>query len=149
MSELPSDVAAEVEALSAEGDGAAAAGAWAPAVLRYEAALELLPEPRSRWREALWLWYCIADARWRGRDFAGALEPLALALLHGDPGNALVHLRRGQCLVELGHEVDGIDALARAFAGGGRALFAREDPRWLALIADLADIPLPGDGDDG
>jgi hypothetical protein len=145
MSELPPDVSAEVEALSAEGDGAAAAGAWAQAVLRYEAALELLPEPKHRWGAALWLWYCIADARWRGRDFAGALEPLSLALLHGDPGNALVHLRRGQCLVELGHEADGVDALARAFAGGGRALFAREEPRWLALIADLAEIPLPGE----
>lgn len=145
MPELPLDVAAEVEALSVEGDGAAAAGAFAQAVLRYEAALELLPEPKHQWGEATWLWFRVADARWRGRDFAGALEPLSLAILHGDPGNALVHLRRGQCLVELGHVDHGIDALARAFAGGGRALFAREESRWLALIADLADIPLPGD----
>ena len=149
MAELPPDLAAEVEALSAEGDGALAAGATAQAVLRYEAALELLPEPRHQWSAACWLWWAIADARWRGRDFAGALEPLSLALLHGDPGNALVHLRRGQCLVELGHRAEGQDALARAYAAGGRALFAREDPRWLAEIADLADIPLPGeDGDE-
>jgi tetratricopeptide (TPR) repeat protein len=145
-SELPPEIAAEVEALSAEGDGAAASGAYGQAVLRYEAALELLPEPKDRWSAAGWLWYLIADARYRGRDFAGALEPISLALLHGDPGNVLLHLRRGQCLIELGHEADGLDALARAYAGGGRALFEREEPRWLEAIADLAAIPLPGDG---
>jgi hypothetical protein len=147
MSDLPPDLAAEVEALCAEGDGAAAEGAYAQAVLRYEAALELLPEPREQWSEASWLWRAVADARFRGRDFVGALEPISLALLHGDSGNAFLHLRRGQCLVELGHEADGLDALARAFAGGGRPLFAREEPRWLALIADLAEIPLPGEDD--
>lgn len=145
MSDLPPGVAEEVEALSTEGDGAAAAGAYAHAVLRYEAALELLPEPKHQWGAAIWLWGAVADARFRGGDFAGALEPISLALLHGDPGHALLHLRRGQCLVELGHAADGVDALARAFAGGGRALFAREEPRWLALIADVAEIPLPGE----
>lgn len=145
MAELPPDVAAEVEALCAEGDGAAAAGAFAQAVLRYEAALELLPEPRPQWSAARWLWYAIGEARFRGGDFAGALESLSLALLHGDAGNALLHLRRGQCLLELGHRDAGLDALARAFAGGGRALFAREEPRWLEAIADLAEIPLPGE----
>jgi tetratricopeptide (TPR) repeat protein len=144
LHELPPEIAAEVEALCAEGDGAAASGAFAYAVLRYEAALELLPEPREQWGAAPWLWVLVADARFRGRDFVGALEPLALALLHGDAGNALVHLRRGQCLVELGRRDEGLDALARAFAGGGRALFAREEPRWLEAIADLADIPVPG-----
>jgi tetratricopeptide (TPR) repeat protein len=143
--ELPPDVAAEVEALSAEGDGAAASGAYAHAVLRYEAALELLPEPKAQWSVASWLWCAVADARYRGRDFAGALETLSLALHGGDGGNALLHLRRGQCLVELGHRAEGLDALARAFAGGGRGLFAREEPRWLEAIADLAEIPLPGE----
>lgn len=146
---LPPSISAEVEALSAEGDGAAAAGAYAQAVLRYEAALELLPEPKGQWIAASWLWHAIADARFRGRDFAGALEPISLALLHGDPANPFLHLRRGQCLVELGHEADGLDALARAFAGGGRELFAREEPRWLDAIADLAGIPLPGEDGDG
>ncbi len=145
MSDLPPELAEEIEALSAEGDGAVAAGAYAQAVLRYESALRLLPEPAHQWSAARWLWWAIADARFRGRDFVGALEPLALVLLHGDPGNALVHLRRGQCLVELGQRAEGLDALARAYAAGGRALFAREDPRWLSEIADLADIPLPGE----
>jgi tetratricopeptide (TPR) repeat protein len=144
-SDLPPDVAAEVEALCAEGEGAAASGAYAQAVLRYEAALELLPEPRPQWSLASWLWLAIADARYRGRDFAGALEPISLALSQGDGANVLLHLRRGQCLIELGLEADGLDALARAYAGGGRALFEREEPRWLAAIADLAAIPLPGE----
>jgi hypothetical protein len=145
VSDLPADVAAEVEALADEGAGAAAAGAFAQAVVRYEAALELLPEPRGRWGVATWLWSATADARFRGRDFAGALEPIALAMLHGEHANPFLHLRRGQCLVELGHAGDGLDALARAFAGGGRALFAREEPRWLEAIADVAGIPLPGE----
>jgi tetratricopeptide (TPR) repeat protein len=142
---LPPELAAEVEALSAEGDGAAAAGAYGQAVLRYEGALELLPEPRGQWAAAAWLWSALADARFRGGDFAGALEPITLAMHHGEHDDAFLHLRRGQCLVELGHRDDGLDALARAFAGGGRALFAREESRWLEAIADLAAIPLPGE----
>ncbi len=147
MQELPPEIAAEVDALSAEGDGAAADGAFAQAVLRFEAALELLPEPRGQWGAASSLWSAVADVRWRGRDFAGALEPIALAMHHGAEGNPFLHLRRGQCLVELGHVADGLDALARAFAGGGRALFAREEPRWLDAIADVAAIPRPGEDD--
>ena len=145
MLELPPDVAAEVEALTAEGHGAASDGAFAQAVLRYEAALELLPEPRGQWAAATRLWCAVADARWRGRDLVGALEPIALAMEHGERDNAFLHLRRGQCLMELGYEADALDALARAFAGGGRALFAREEPRWLEAIADLAAIPRPGE----
>jgi tetratricopeptide (TPR) repeat protein len=143
--DLPPDVTAELDALAAEGDGAAAEGHHATAVLRYEAALELLPEPRGQWRAATSLWTAIADARFRGRDFVGALEPIALAMEHGEVDNPFLHLRRGQCLVELGQASDGVDALARAFSGGGRALFGREEPRWLDLIADLAAIPLPGE----
>ncbi len=145
MHELPPEIAAEVEALCAEGDGAAASGAWAQAVLRYEAALELLPEPRGQWSAAASLWCAITDARFHGRDFAGALEPIALAMHHGEHDNAFLHLRRGQCLLELGHREEALDALARAYAGGGRTLFAREEPRWLEAIADLADIPVPGE----
>jgi hypothetical protein len=89
----------------------------------------------------------LADARFRGRDFSGALETIGLAMHHGAHADAFLHLRRGQCLLELGHRDDGLDALARAFAGGGRALFAREEPRWLEAIADLAGIPLPGEED--
>jgi hypothetical protein len=145
MGELPPDLAAEVEALIAEGRGAAGDGALAQAALRYEAALELLPEPRGQWAVAAALWSAIADVRWRGRDFAGALEPIALAMHHGEQDNAFLHLRRGQCLMELGHGADALDALARAFVGGGRALFAREEPRWLEAIADLAALPRPGE----
>lgn len=144
MPALPPDVAAEVEALSDEGEGAAAAGAFAQAVLRYEAALELLPEPRGQWDAASWLWRAVADARYRGRDFAGALEPIALAMHHGGHDDAILHLRRGQCLLELGQRGDALDALARAYVGGGRALFAREEPRWLDEIRDVA-IPRPGE----
>ena len=144
MAPLPPDVAAEVEALSDEGDGAAAAGAFAQAVLRYEAALELLPEPRGQWATASWLWRAVADARFRGRDFVGALEPIALAMLHGLHEDPFLHLRRGQCLLELGQRDAALDALARAYVGGGRALFAREEPRWFEAIREVA-IPRPGE----
>lgn len=146
MSELPPDVAAEIDALCAEADGAAASGALAQAIAHYEAALDLLPAPAGQWSVAPSLWSAVADARFRTGDLVGALEPIALAMQHGDPSNPFLHLRRGQCLLGMGHRDAALDALARAFVGGGRPLFAREDPRYLAAVRELVP-PRPGEDD--
>lgn len=57
-----------------------------------------------------------------------------------------LHLRRGQCLHEMGHRDAALDALVRAHVGGGDALFAGEDARWLAAVREV--LP-PRPGEDG
>lgn len=146
MRSLSPEVASEVEALCAEARGAAASGAFDSALVRWQAALELLPPPAAQWGAALRIWWGMADARFRAGDFAGALEPIALALEAGGGVDPRLHLRRGQCLHEIGHRDAALDALVRAHVGGGDALFAGEDPRWLAAVR--AVLP-PRPGEDG
>lgn len=57
-----------------------------------------------------------------------------------------LHLRRGQCLHAMGHRDAALDALVRAHVGGGDALFAGEDARWLAAVREV--LP-PRPGEDG
>jgi len=141
---LPPDVAAEVEALCAEGRGAVASGAFPQAVARFEAAFALLPGPPEQWTAATSIWSAVADARFLSRDFAGALEPIALAMLHGEAANPLLHLRRGQCLFEMGHRDAALDALARAYVGAGREIFLREDAKYLDALRECLP-PRPGE----
>jgi hypothetical protein len=144
VTRLPRDVATEVEALCAEADGAAASGAFAQALARWEAALSLLPAPAEQWGVATSLWAAIADARFRTADFAGALEPILLAMERGEHASSFLHLRRGQCLLEMGHRDAALDALARAYVGAGRALFAGEDPKYLDALREVLP-PAPGE----
>lgn len=147
MIPLSPQVAAEVESLCAEARGATAAGEWASAISRWQAALDLLPPPPGQWGAALRIWSGLANARFRSGDFAGALEPIALAMEAGAGADPRLHLRRGQCLHEMGHRDAALDALVRAHVGGGDALFASEDPRWLAAVRELLP-PRPGEGGD-
>ena len=64
----------------------------------------------------------------RTGDFAAALAPLKDAMhCPGTIGNPWVHLLLGRCRLELGDE-RAADELARAYMGGGRALFDELDP---------------------
>jgi tetratricopeptide (TPR) repeat protein len=144
---LSPSVAAEIESLCAEARGAAASGAFDSALARWEAALELLPPPHAQWGAALRIWAAMADARFHAGDFAGALETIALALEAGADDPRL-HLRRGQCLDGMGHRDAGLDALLRAHVGGGDAVFAGEEPRWLHAVRAVLP-PRPGEDDAG
>lgn len=59
--------------------------------------------------------------------------------------NLWVHLRLGQLALELGHRDVALDELTRAYMGGGRAVFAHEDPKYMALLETVLVPPASAD----
>lgn len=116
----------------------------APAAFRaFRAALELLPAPVQNWNAAGWLLVAMGECAVRTGDFAAALAPLKDAMhCPGTVGNPWVHLLLGRCRLELGDE-RAADELARAYMGGGRALFEGLDPKYFALVEQVLKPP-PG-----
>jgi hypothetical protein len=58
-------------------------------------------------------------------------------------GNPFLHLRLGQCQLELGNESRAADELARAFMGAGIEMFLSQDPKYLTFLKSRLAAP-PG-----
>jgi hypothetical protein len=141
---IPADVFEAVEAVCIEGGRLMAAGKHNKAFRKFVAALDLLPEPREQWNAAGWVLVAIGENAVRAGSFAAAERPLADAMLcPGTIGNPWVHLRLGQVRLELGDRDAAADELARAYMGGGRAIFAGLDPKYFALVEEVLKPP-PG-----
>jgi tetratricopeptide (TPR) repeat protein len=141
---MPQAVFDAVERLCIEGGRLMAAGKHNKAFRKFVAALDLLPEPREQWNAAGWILVAIGENAVRAGSFRAAERPLADAMLcPGTVGNPWVHLRLGQVRFELGNRDAAADELARAYLGGGRAIFDGLDPKYLALAEEDLQPP-PG-----
>lgn len=140
--ELPADVYKRIKLLCAQGDRLAAAGNGPEAWKKYEAALNLVPQPVEDWEAAMWILATMGDLLYHQRDFPRAAALLEHALrCAGGMGNVFVHLRLGESYFELGDEPRAGDNLARAYMGGGREVFRREDPRYFAFLERILKPP--------
>ncbi|WP_103257491.1 tetratricopeptide repeat protein [Tabrizicola aquatica] len=70
---LPDEIYAEVERLSARGNGLLEATDYQGAIEAWTTALTLLPEPRAIWDAAMWLHTSIGDAAYQAGDDETAL----------------------------------------------------------------------------
>lgn len=55
-------------------------------------------------------------------------------------GNPFIHLRLGQCALELGDEDQAKDELIRAYMGDGPGIFEEEEPKYFEFLKRFADI---------
>ena len=133
--ELPDALHRQIQSLCSDGDDLAEARRFEGAVARYNEAWMLVPEPKSRWNASTWILAAIGDACFLGGYGTSALEALRYAMqCPGGLGNPFLHLRLGQVLFDKGEEREAADQLARAYMGGGREIFAEQDPRYLAFL---------------
>ena len=145
MADLADSVHMKVKALCVAGDAAAEEGQFSNAVTQYEMAWALLPEPRIEWEAATWILAAIGDAQFLAGNFMAARDALSEAMqCPGAIGNPFIHLRLGQCQFELGNLSRANDELARAYMGGGSALFAAEDPKYFAHLKTVPCEPVGG-----
>ena len=135
MAELPDSVTEQIKALSAEGDELAGTEQYADALVKYWAAWELLPEPKTDHGAATWILAAIGDANFLSKDYAAGRDNLSQAMHCPDAiGNPFLHLRLGQCSLELGQLDVAADELARAYMSEGEALFEQDDPKYLTFV---------------
>lgn len=85
------------------------------------------------------------EAQFQDADFKRALSELSRADLWmrpgavkdpKDPEEAFLHLRLGQCQLELGEKDKAAESLRRALAAGGEKVFEGEDPKYLTLARE-------------
>ena len=116
------------------GDTLAAQGEYPQAIEAYQYAWNLLPEPKTRWEAATWILAAVGDAWFLHGDYTCARDKFQAALpCPGGSDNAFIHLRLGQALFELG-DTTATTALQQAHNLGGEAVFADEDPKYLAAL---------------
>lgn len=128
--------------LSCGADGLVAQGKFYDALVLYNDALVLVPEPKTNWKATTWLLGSIGDAAFQGGYFETAMDALRDAMLCPDgPGNPFLHLRLGEAELELGNLERAAGELIRAYMGAGKQIFETEDPKYLAFLRQHAILP--------
>ena len=103
MKELPPDIHEKVQALCASGDALQESAEFVDAVVKYEQAFALLPEPKAEWDAATWIMAALLDAHFFRGEWAACREAAEYAFKFcGAVENPFFHLRAGQVYYELG-----------------------------------------------
>ncbi|HEU0135292.1 MAG TPA: hypothetical protein VFR28_10750 [Allosphingosinicella sp.] len=122
-------------ALCEAGDRHAEAGQPGSALGEYAEAWALIPHPRERWRISTKVISAIADSWFQAGKYDEVLRALEFGMNCPDAvGNPFLHLRLGQALLEQGQEVRAETELRTAYEAHGEAIFAHEDPKYLAFL---------------
>lgn len=107
------------------------------AIRRFFSAWTLLPKPQSQWREAGWILTALGDAYFAKGNYESGREALTSALHCPDTQhNPIIHLRLGQCLYELKDLSGAAHHFSVVLSQGGEELFGKENPKYLALLAN-------------
>jgi tetratricopeptide (TPR) repeat protein len=123
------------------GDALAAQQRYEDAIAAYNKGWALIPEPRNEWEASTWLLAAIADAAFLGGYDGSARKALDYAMTcPGAIGNPFLHLRRGQVLLNQGNNDAAVDELMRAYMAEGEAIFAAEDPKYLAFLKQRVSL---------
>jgi hypothetical protein len=142
-------MAAEVIRLFDEGESFAAEGEDEEALARFQAAWDLLPEPKCEWERALQILAAIADSLFHLGDYEACRQGMQFALrCGGDVNNPFICLRLGQCYLELGNEFEAGNWLVSALVTGGVERFKAEDPKYWAFLKGRL-LPPPGGWPEG
>ncbi|CAN5134683.1 hypothetical protein BH09PSE6_BH09PSE6_04840 [soil metagenome] len=115
---------------------------YVDAVAMYWKAWAVLPEPKYETRTATWILGAIGDVHFMAGEYSAGRDALLRAMrCPGGINNALLQLRLGQCLYELGAKEEAGQAFVAAYAAGGAERFAQADPKYLALLTPEAAAP--------
>jgi tetratricopeptide (TPR) repeat protein len=108
------------------------------ALLKYREALALIPRPVEVHDEAVRVLTAIGDACFLLGLFSESRHALHGAMRSaGGRGVPFLHLRLGQCELELGHLERAADEFTRACESGGRKLVEESGPRYLEFVRTL------------
>lgn len=109
---------------------------WEAAIREYDAAWNLLPEPKGQWSSALWILGSISEAAFHGGFYGTVIESLEYAMLSCPDavGNPLLHLRLGQAYFEKDQLDSAANELVRAYMHEGEEIFSDEDEKYLTFL---------------
>ncbi len=125
-----------IAALYEEGEGLTKHGLIVSALGKYAQAWSHIPDPKQRWTLSTSVISAIADCWFMTGKYEEVLRALEFGMNCPDAvGNPFLHLRLGQALLEQGEEDRAEEELMRAYEAHGDAIFAHQDPKYLAFLA--------------
>ena len=144
MDEFPIPVWGEIDRLIEEGENHLDEDdREVEALACFQAAWDLLPEPKDRQDSADRLLAAIGDCYF----FLGEWDASHRAyqcVVRNDVTNPFVRLRLGQTLFEMGNFQEANNWMVPAYLEEGIALFDGEDPKYLAHVKEQLDPPAGG-----
>ena len=120
-----------------EGDRLFDDGLFDEALLEYDSAWGLLPEPKLKWDAASWIYAAKGDAYFFKGDYSNALPYFRGLYNQFEMINEFVLIRYGQCLYELGEIEKGKRFIFEAYMLGGQELFINENAKYFYLIEKM------------
>jgi tetratricopeptide (TPR) repeat protein len=141
---LDDELYVDLLVLCEDGDELVKGKQFDQALLKYEEAWNLLPEPKFEWEAATWILAAIGDAYFFAGKYDLSRTAFKNALKCPDGlENPFIYLRIGETSYELGDRQGAQDSLARAYMLDGRTVFSQEDPKYLLFLSQVM-LPPPG-----
>ena len=138
--ELSDEVYDKITALSEKGDEYAEKEQFTSALKQYEEALNLLPEPKTDWEAATWLYTAIGDVHYNKQELDQATDAYQKALMSPDgTGNSYIWFSIGQIFFEEENFEKAKTHLMSAYMLDGDEIFKDENPAYFELIKEEAD----------
>lgn len=123
--------------LSRIGDSFVDSGRFDAAIEKYEAAVNLLPEPVEQWEATGWLYAAIGDAYMFKKNYEKALNWFFDAQNVSDVGNPFLLLRIGECSFEINDIEKAKSCLLQAYMLEGERIFEDEPAKYFNVIKDI------------
>lgn len=144
--ELEKKLAAKIKEICEEGDVLVEMGELNDAFNNFIEAMNLVPEPKESYFVTAGIMAGLGDVYFHSNSFQQGKEALS-DVMHcvGAIGSPFLHLRLGQCQLELGNDERAADELVRAYMGAGKEIFAKEDPKYFSFLKSKITPP-PANG---
>ena len=124
--------------LCEEGDELVEEDCYPEAIIRYEAALELVPNPKYIWEASTCIYTALGDVYFLQSQFQEALNQFQEALKCPDAiGNPFIQLRIGQCFFELEDIMKAREFLLKAYMLDGTEVFEDEEEKYFICIQPM------------
>jgi len=108
------------------------------AIEKYDAALGLIPLPKTEWETSTWVYTALGDAYFLINNYEKAKEYFYNAMNCPDGiGNPLILLRLGESLFECDELDKAKEYLLRAYLLEGIKIFTDEDVKYFQIIKEI------------
>lgn len=132
------DMLEQIDKICEEGSELFDEDEYRRAIKVWEQAFRLIPEPKNKFSQSLWLHSSIGDAYFLLNDFKQSAAHFFAAKSNVDQNgyaNPFIMLRLGQSYLELNDTVNAKEYLSRAYALGGKDLFDNEGKKYFDFLS--------------
>ena len=134
--DLDPDIYEGIKEYSEKGETLFYDGRLSAALMEYNKAFDMIPEPKQQWEASVWLIAAIGDCHFWLKDYAASLECFRkLMVEYEEYGNPFTRLRYGECLYETGNEQLAKEHLLAAYSMEGEELCEECDKKYLSIIS--------------